>query len=59
MMKTDGAVSEAVWTDKSIVTVKPLEKPRGFEFDETRKDYDFEVVYSRRIEVLPLQIRDL
>ena len=59
MMKRDGAVSEAVWSDKSIVTVKPIEKPKGFEFDETKKDYDFEVAYSRRIAVLPLQKRDL
>lgn len=59
MMKKDGAVSEAVWTDKSIVTVNPIERPKGFEFDETRKDCDFKIVYDRRIEVLPLQIRDL
>ena len=58
MMKRDGAVSEAVWTDKSIITVKPIEKPKGFG-EETRKDYNFEVTYCRRIEVLPLQTRDL
>lgn len=59
MMKRDGAISEAVYSDESIVTVRPVEEPKGFDFDESKKDYDYEVVYIRKIKVFPLQTRDL
>ena len=59
MMKRDGAISEAVYTDESIVTVRPVEEPKGFDFDEKYQGFKYEVAYIRKIEVWPLQIRDL
>lgn len=59
MMKRDDAISEAVYSDKSIVTVRPVEEPKGFEFDERMKDYDYKVTYIRKVEVFPLRTRDL
>ena len=59
MMKRDEAISEGVYIDESIVTVRPVEEPKGFDFDESKRDFDYEVVYIRKIEVLPLRTRDL
>lgn len=59
MIKRGCVVSEAVYANESIMTVRLAEEPEDFKYDESMRDFDYKVDYIRKIEPWYLHIGDL
>ena len=58
MAKLDNYLGESVYHDRTMISLKPREEPNGFEHDECKCDFKYELTYMRKIVTMPLRCRE-